>query len=428
MSSQKTIIILLLSFLPLFFSLTPGVDFPKIKNVLQLSDDTYKEANKEYPYLLLAATSEICGTCQYKIIPGFPVLYNEIQEHEPELKDLVGIGTLSGYYNREYMEKFNVMGYPSVNLLKNGEKFAQVPDRYTVDDFLIFLRKQILKPIQVINDKYHYDKLIKDISNEHFVTYFGNNLESIESLKSVAVMKEYSRMTFVNIKDEKLIKKLNATEGQLSLFKYFDEKQVNETEKKWSVESIKKFIEKYNHRVLMYFIDRNGVYYIKKRKNLLLLVNKPQEESEGRYKPVNETTRKNFYELAKSLRDVIQSFSMDFKPSVLKNKPKEKKGGRRRESLREDPFGIERMKRENEKNEKKQNKLINNLKLNKDLDCEILLLDIEGNEPKYYELKCGEENIKDNVDFVKKWYNKQELNKNVKVREIDVDYLIDEED
>ena len=228
MSSKKTIIILLLSFLPLFFSLTPGVDFPKIKNVLQLSDDTYKEANKEYPYLLLAATSEICGTCQYKIIPGFPVLYNEIQEHEPELKDLVGIGTLSGYYNREYMEKFNVMGYPSVNLLKNGEKFAQVPDRYTVDDFLIFLRKQILKPIQVINDKYHYDKLIKD----NYIPYSSNDKTKIKPKKMRSTIedkikkacdenkskKSYTAYTYSNIQKIKEQPKKNVKSKSLIFY------------------------------------------------------------------------------------------------------------------------------------------------------------------------------------------------------------------
>lgn len=423
-------------FFSLFFSISslpPGVFFPSHKGILYLTDETLDEASNEFEYILISAFSDNCGTCVHKISPSFENLYQILQTAEPELKDRVAIAKIRGKYNENFMDNYNLWGYPNVVLLRKKEKIAKVPERYSPDELLIFLRKHILKPVQFIKDKEHYEKLLKNTVHETLITYFGNNKEEIKSLQEVGENTKRG-ITFVNLQNIELIKEFNATAGQLSINKDIDEKFIiefpPEKDERWTTDNIKRFIDKYNHKVIIKFDNEEGEELLKNRKDFLLVVFKIKEEKEI-YKLEEELKeyKTDFYELAKKVRDIIQSTNIYFlKEKTKKNKANQKKANRKRElDLHNDPFGIKAEERKREETQRNQQIFVSKLKLNDDKRCEIKLVNIDKaiDEPVFYTLPCGKENIEKNFEFILNWKNKNISEDNdIEVEEIDLDYLI----
>lgn len=424
--------ILFISLLLVISCLTPGVYFPKKNGVLYLTDDTLEEATKEYEYVLVSAFSLSCGTCLYTITPSFEELVKHLETKEPLLKGRVAVAKIIGYYNNKFMENYRIFGYPNVLLLKNMDKVALVPDRYKIDDLILFLRKEILRPIQPINDKTHFELLSNYTRYDSFITYYGNNKEILNYLKEVSEIEK--KLVYTNVKNPELIKELNATEGQLSISKDFDEDRVIENSpdnKGWNKENILKFIDKYNHKVILPFEQSEGEKLLRKRVDTLLLITKKNPNINYYKDEELQNNRKNFYELAKRLRDVIQSSSILFDKEIINKKNKEDKKRKRRMGgfdVEHDPFGWNAQKKEREETEKRQHIFTSKLGINEDLKCEIKLLNLDKNldEPVYYSLPCGKDNIDKNVEFIIDWKNGK-IDENVDKNEIDTDYLIFED-
>jgi hypothetical protein len=407
-------------------SLTEGVYFPQKKGVIYLNDYTFEEALSEYQYLFISVYSEICGICINQINPALIDLYKEIQNNEISLKDVIGIAKIDGHYNKYFMNKYNIIGYPSMLLFKNGYLQSDLFHGKNVDDMIIFLRKNILKPIQYVDNKTQYNRLMKSYNKESFITYFGKNEEEINYVKEISY--KYDHITFINIKDNNLIHELNATEGQLSINKFFDEPRIIESPEKnkiWKYDDLNKFILKYNHRILIEFSTKEGEKLLTQRKNILLLINK-QELTKEQIKRVeymnkinineemlnkeNKINNKNFLEIAKNVRDLIQSSYIIYRKNLIyfnNENDKNKKGRKRSLFDEEDPFGFEVKRKEVKECQKRQIQFVNKLNLNNETNCEIRLLDFENEKnPFFYKLKCGKEFIHENIRFVRNWFYK----------------------
>ena len=407
------------------FCLTEGVYFPKKDNVMILTDYTCEEAIKEYPFLLISIYSEICGKCIHKINPLFTSLYKEIENNEPELKDIVGIAKIDGSYNNFFMNKYNIIGYPTILLLNNGIIQAELIYTKKVEDIIIFLRKYILRPIQYINNIKQFNKLTKSSYKDSFITYYGKNAEEINSLKEIS--NKNTRLTFINIQNKTLMYELNATEGQLSINKFFDEPRIIESCKKgelWKSDTIHQFIKKYNHRLLIEFVTKEGEKLINQRRNILLLINK-QELTENQIKRIqymekvnikevilndeNKENNNNFLEIAKKVRDIIQCTFVIYRKNMINIKDgndfNRRKNKKRSLLDEDDPFGFEAKRQDIIDRENRQIQFINNkLLLDNETNCEIRLLDFEHEKnPIFYKLKCGKESIEENINFIKKW-------------------------
>ena len=404
--------------------ISEGVYFPKKDNVIILTDYTFKEAFREYPYLFISVYSEVCFSCIHHINPTLSNLSKEIENNEPELKDIVAIAKIDGSYNNYFMRNYNILGYPTLILIKNGIIQSELIYRKKVDDIILFLRKHILKPIQYIKNINQYNRLLKNSDKESIITYYGQNKQDINSL--IEISYKYNHLTFINIQEQKLIKNLNATEGQLSINKFFDEPKIIESptnNELWTNDTIDKFIQKYNHRLLIDFGKKEGENLLNLRKNLLLLINK-QELTNEQLKRVkymdkinikeiimtdeNKINNKNFLEIAKNVRDIIQSSFILYSKNLINLNENEEKKERKKSILdEEDPFGFEKLRQEKKDCEKRQIQFINN-KLDLDIkkNCEIRLLDMKNEKnPKFYKLNCGKEYIKDNIIFIRNWFN-----------------------
>ena len=416
--------------------ISEGVYFPKKENIIILTDYTFEEAFKEYEYIFISVYSDICKTCINTINQALPILYKEIEKNEEELKDILTIGKIDGSYNHYFMNKFHIIGYPSLILFSKGKIISQLNINFKIEDMLIFLRKHILRPIQYINNISQYNRLVHNPFKESFITYYGQDKLDINSL--INISNTYKHLTFVNINNISLIKELNMSIGDISINKFFDEPKI--VEKKnfegWGYTPIEKFIQKYNHKILIEFNTKEGENLVKNKKSILLLINK-QELTKEQIKRMqymekintkevimnndNKLNHKNFVNIAKNVRDKIQSSFILYKTNYLIRDTKKKK--RRSIFDEEDPFGFEYQKQENIECEKRQINFMNKLQLDKNLNCEIRLIEFEKNRVgKFYKLNCGEEYIQYNTDFIEKWYNKT-LTKTENQYEININLL-----
>ena len=433
---KNVIILFFFSFIFNILSISEGVYFPKKQNIIILTDYTFEEAFDEYEYIFISIYSEICGICMKKINPTLSLLHEEIEINEGELKNnnLI-ISKIDGSCNHYFMNKYNIIGYPSLILFKKGKIISQLNNKYELDDMLIFLRKNILIPLQFINDLNQYNRLIHNSFKESFITYYGINSIDIKAL--INISNAYKYLTFINIYNTSLIKKLNFTFGDLSINKFFDEPLVVEKKNNvdWTFSSIEKFIKKYNHKILIEFNSKEGENFIKNKKNMLILINK-QELTKVQIQRMkyneknnikeffmnndNKINHKNFVKIAKATRDKIQSSFILYKKNYISDNNENKKKKRRSILDENDPFGFEYQRQEKFECEKRQIEFINKLGLNNNLNCEIILIEY-NNEGKinFFKLKCGEDNIQKNIMFVEKWYNKTLLIKGDKFKIFD---------
>ena len=130
----------------------------------------------------------------------------------------------------------------------------------------------------------------------------------------------------------------------------------------------------------------------------------------------NKINKINFLEISKNVRDIIQSSFILYRKN-LENLYEEKynkyNNKKKKKTIldEEDPFGFENIKQEKKDCEIRQINFINKLNLNNETNCEIRLIEFENSKnPKFYKLQCGKEYIQENVEFIKKWYNKDIIN------------------
>ena len=432
---KNVIVIFIFNFLFNVRCLTEGVYFPKKENIIILTDYTFEEAFKEYDFIFISVYSEICRICTKKINPSLSLLYKEIEMNEEELYDKLVLAKIDGSYNHYFMKKYNIIGYPTLILFNKGKIISQLNNKYEIDDTLIFLRKNILRPIQYISNIKKYNRLIHNSYKEPFITYFGNNSLDIKALNDIGYTYKY--LTFVNIYNISLTKELNFSFGDLSINKFFDEPMIVEkkTNINWDYTQIEKFIKKYNHKLLIEFNTKEGENLIKNKNNILLMINK-QEFTKEQIKKMkylekinikefslnneNKINQKNFMKLAKLVRDKIQSSFILYKKNYLSDSNNNKKSKRRSILDEQDPFGFEYQRQESYECEKRQIKFINKLNLDNDKNCEIRLIQFnKTTKIKVYKLNCGEENIKYNEDFIGKLHNNTFLMKENKYEIID---------
>jgi hypothetical protein len=373
---KNVIVIFIFNFLFNVRCLTEGVYFPKKKNIIILTDYTFEEAFKEYDFIFISVYSEICRICTKKINPSLSLLYKEIEMNEEELYDKLVLAKIDGSYNHYFMKKYNIIGYPTLILFNKGKIISQLNNKYEIDDTLIFLRKNILRPIQYISNIKKYKRLIHNSYKEPFITYFGNNSLDIKALNDIGYTYKY--LTFVNIYNISLTKELNFSFGDLSINKFFDEPMIVEkkTNINWDYAQIEKFIKKYNHKLLIEFNTKEGENLIKNKNNILLMISKQEftKEQIKRMKYLekinikefslnneNKINQKNFMKLAKLVRDKIQSSFILYKKNYLSDSNNNKQSKRRSILDEQDPFGFEYQRQINYECEKRQIEFINKL-------------------------------------------------------------------
>ena len=237
-----------------------GVFFPKRDNLYVLSDLTYEEALKEHQYFFISAYAEWCSTCQR--IEGELHKVADYFEKNSDSPDIV-FGIIYGTYNINFMEKYNIQGYPSLILFSGEMKIKDYYENLNSESIIPWIRKIIYPTIQPINDELTYSYLIKNTDFSKLISYYGNDKKTIEVLEQSAL--SHNKYTFCRVLNKDLYKKYKVNNDDIVLYKQYDE--LNHTIKiPINFEKIEKFIDKYSHRIYKMeekdFLKKSIYYYL----------------------------------------------------------------------------------------------------------------------------------------------------------------------
>lgn len=144
MSFSKYLVLGLIALLFSLAAITSAAsadDFnPEGSLVVNLQESTMEEALSKTEFALVEFYAPWCGHCQ-KLIPTYEQLAKEVAA-DKELSAKVTIAKIDCDANKDVPTKFNVRGFPTIKLLKNGKEFKEYEGARTVEAFKSFLAKR----------------------------------------------------------------------------------------------------------------------------------------------------------------------------------------------------------------------------------------------------------------------------------------------
>ena len=383
-------------------SKTEGVFFPKRGNALLLSELTYEEALNEYQYMFIQAFAEWCSTCKRVEVELHKVIdYFENNIDTPN----IGFGMIYGTYNRNFMQKFNVPGYPYLALFSGNIKIKEYVEEFKYENIVPWIRKFIYPTIQEIKDELTFNIILNNKDISKVIAYYGNDKNTLNILEKSAL--SHPKYTFIKVLNKTLMKLVNAKENDIVLYKNFDDLN-NTLNIPIDYEKTEKFIDKYSHKLFKPFNLKKGRKIFSKKRNLLLFMMKNRKEK-------NIEEEKERENICKELRDKVQCITTIYDEKEIEryqkilNTPKRK----------EDPYNnyphqiIEEDQFENNQNMQFLIDLYTSLQIKNNTETEIFLFDFSNKISYAYNIENNEKKI---LTFMKNWYENKLDNKTIKIK------------
>jgi protein disulfide-isomerase A1 len=183
------------------------------EGVLVLTDDNFQQAVSENKFLLVEFYAPWCGHCK-KLAPEYAKAAATLA------KEGLNIAKVDATVQKELGKKYEVSGYPTLKFFVDG-----VPSEYnggrTDSEIVAWIRKKTGPPSKEF-------QTFADLSNfvdqqEVVVVFFGSNAELFHVYENTARVSE--DVTFAHCSSEECLSKYDASNGQVVVFKKFDEKR-----------------------------------------------------------------------------------------------------------------------------------------------------------------------------------------------------------
>jgi len=189
-----------------------SVEIPNEDGVLVLGQDNFAEAIQMHKFLLVEFYAPWCGHCK-KLTPEF-IKAAEIlaRENPPQY-----LAKVDATQHGDLAKKFDVSGYPTLKFFVDG-----VPQEYnggrTEPEIVSWLRKKTGPPSREFNT--HADVEAWTNSSDVAVVFFGNNDALFTIFENVA--RNTEDISFAHCKSAECLTHFAAKDGQVTLFKKFD--------------------------------------------------------------------------------------------------------------------------------------------------------------------------------------------------------------
>lgn len=223
--------------LALFCSLALAFAAEEVKeedNVLVLTDKNFDEVIKEHQFILVEFYAPWCGHCK-ALAPEYAKAATQLAQENSEIK----LGKVDATEQTKLAEKFNVRGYPTLKLFRNGNAMDYGGGRDSAG-IINWLKKKTgpaAKNLESVDDA----KAFQDSADVVVIGFFKKQ-DSDDAKVFLDVAGAIDDTVFGITSDEKVYDALKATKDGVVLFKKFDEGR-NDFDGKFEADALKKFIE-----------------------------------------------------------------------------------------------------------------------------------------------------------------------------------------
>ena len=195
-------------------------ELPEENGITILSDDNFDEFIEKNEFVLLMFTVPDCGHCmQFK-----PVF----EKASPGLKlNKIASAKIDGMENKKISRKFHITEYPSIKYFAKGLEPTDYNGGKTVEDIINWCVRHKEPAYPILSSKEEIEKL----KSEHNTTiiYFGSDQKIVKSFTKLAYY--HVKFQFGQVINENLAKEYNANTGNIIMFKNYDDKRADYTEK-----------------------------------------------------------------------------------------------------------------------------------------------------------------------------------------------------
>jgi len=210
---------LLLAFLGGFLAITSVIaeKLEKDEGIYILNEKNYEEGPKQFKYLLVYFYAPWCGHCK-----AFgPELVKAAQQLK-EKDSLIKIAQVNGPEEEELLAKMEVKGYPTLFFYRDGEPIPYGGGRMA-NEMVEWVEKKIGPDAEILETLENVKDFI-DNSDVAVVGFFSDP-ESDNAKAYKAAVKDYEEYPCGITSDMAAAEKLDAKDGQVILFKNFDDRR-----------------------------------------------------------------------------------------------------------------------------------------------------------------------------------------------------------
>jgi len=206
---------LLLAFLAITSVLAEKIE--KDEGIYVLTDKNYDEGPKQFKYLLVYFYAPWCGHCK-AFGPELVKAAQQLKEKDSPIK----IAKVNGPEEEELLTKMEVKGYPTLFFYRDGEPIPYGGGRMA-NEMVEWVEKKIGPPAEILETAENVKDFI-DNADVSIVGFFSDP-ESDNAKAYKAAVKDYEEYPCGITSDMKAAEKHDAKDGQVVLFKNFDERR-----------------------------------------------------------------------------------------------------------------------------------------------------------------------------------------------------------
>ncbi|PIN21224.1 Protein disulfide isomerase (prolyl 4-hydroxylase beta subunit) [Handroanthus impetiginosus] len=209
------------------------------EKVLTLDHSNFSETVSKHDFIVVEFYAPWCGHCK-ALAPEYEKAASLLSSHEPAI--VLAKVDANDEANRELATEFQIQGFPTIKILKNGGKSIQdYKGPREADGIVDYLKRQVGPPSTEINSAMDAGNLIDETKISIvgvFPKFSGDEFENFMALAE----KLRSDYDFAHTLDAKLLPRGESVKGPtLRLLKPFDELVVDFED--FQVDAMEKFIE-----------------------------------------------------------------------------------------------------------------------------------------------------------------------------------------
>ncbi|KAL7141911.1 hypothetical protein ABFS83_08G086500 [Erythranthe nasuta] len=218
---------------------SPAAAAEEVEKVLTLDHSNFSDTVSKHSFIVVEFYAPWCGHCK-ALAPEYEKAAAALSSHEPAI--VLAKVDANEEVNRDLATQFEIQGFPTIKILRNGGKIIQdYKGPREADGIVEYLKKQVGPPSAEIKSAEDAASLIDDkkiFIVGIFPKFSGEEYENFTALAD----KLRSDYEFGHTLDAKLISRgESVSKPTVRLLKPFDELVVDSEE--FNVEALEKFIE-----------------------------------------------------------------------------------------------------------------------------------------------------------------------------------------